>query len=236
MRKARYDGVTSWYEEMASGVAHFFAEVLAACAVDVVGAGGVVVDIGCGTGLYFSALRARGLDPIGIDLSGDQLRIARQREPGVVQADAALLPIRDATLPVAGAAFVHTDLDDFSATTAEVARVLEPGGRFVCVGTHPCFIGRFIKRTAAEREVRELVVRRGYGDTALVFEGSRTSGLSSRVGFRNLPLAAFLSAFLDAGLRIELFEELDTRARSWVTDPDDQTIVPSNILVVAAKL
>jgi hypothetical protein len=87
-----------------------------------------------------------------------------------------------------------------------------------------------------ERDVRGLVVQPGYGDTRPVFDGSGgTSGLKSRVGSRNLPLAAFLGAFLGAGLRIESFEELDTQARPWVAEPDDRTIVPWNILLVAAK-
>jgi len=40
--------------------------------------------------------------------------------------------------------FAHTDVDDFAAVVREVARVLSPGGRFVYVGTHPCFVGRHI--------------------------------------------------------------------------------------------
>ena len=102
------------------------------------------------------------------------------------------------------------------------------------VGTHPCFVGSFLKR-ADERDRRELVIRPGYGNTELAFDAGRPSGLSARVGFRSQPLAPFLSAFLGAGLRIELLEELDTQGRPWVAGPDDGTIVPWNILVVATK-
>ena len=45
----------------------------------------------------------------------------------------------------------------------------------------------------------------------------------------------FARALAAAGLRIELFEELDTRARSWTADSEDRTLVPWNILLVAAK-
>jgi hypothetical protein len=37
------------------------------------------------------------------------------------------------------------------------------------------------------------------------------------------------------GLRIESLVELGTEARPWVAKPDDETIIPWNILVVAAK-
>jgi SAM-dependent methyltransferase len=237
MPEARYDGAADWYDELASGFMQPFARVLAARVAGFVERGDVVVDIGCGTGLDFSALQARGLQPIGVDLSADQLDIARERAVMVVRADAAVLPLRDAGIRVAVAAFVHTDVDDFPAAVAEAARVLEPGGRFVYVGTHPCFVGRFIARDAGgERDQRELVVGPGYGETRVVFDGSRgTSGLSSRVGSRNLPIAAFLGAFLDAGLRIESFDELDTRGRPWVAEAHDRTLVPWNIVLVAAK-
>jgi len=102
-------------------------------------------------------------------------------------------------------------------------------GRVTAVG--------FIARDAGgERDQRELVVEPGYGETRVVFDGSRgTSGLSSRVGSRNLPIVAFLGAFLDAGLRIESFDELDTRGRPWVAEAHDRTLVPWNIVLVAAK-
>jgi SAM-dependent methyltransferase len=235
MPDARYDGFAAWYEEFASGFAPAFANVLAARVADLVEPGAVVLDIGCGTGLYAGALRERGLRPVGVDLSGDQLRIASDRGTCVLRADASILPVRDAAIPVAVAAFVHTDIDDFSSTVTEVARVLQPGGRFVYIGTHPCFIGPFIKRTT-ERDERTLVVRPGYGDAGLVFDGSgSTAGLKAKVGSRNLGLGEFLSAFTRAGLRIESLEELDTRARAWVAEPDDGTIVPWNLLLVAAK-
>jgi SAM-dependent methyltransferase len=231
MPEARYEGLAKWYDEFVSGFAEPFASLLAARAADFGKPGDVVVDVGCGTGITFAALWARGLQPIGIDLAADQLRIARERAVGVLRADAAVLPIGDATVRIAVAAFVHTDIEDFSATVADIARVLRADGRFVYVGTHPCFIGPYVNRVA-ERDDGRVGLRPGYGDTHFVLG---TSELKSKVGSRNPALGTFLRAFLDAGLRIESFEELDTQARPWVPEPEDQTVVPWNILLVAAK-
>jgi SAM-dependent methyltransferase len=234
MPEARYDGAAQWYEECASRFAEPFATALATRVSEVGRRGDPVLDVGCGTGLYFDALRARGLRPFGIDISADQLGLARRRVVDVVRADAGVLPIRCEAIPLAVAAFVHTDVDRFSSAVVEIARVLKPGGRFVCVGTHPCFVGTFITRTD-ERDGRTLEIRAGYGNDRVAFGDRGTSGLSSRVGFRNLSLGAFVGAFLGAGLRIESFEELDTRAQQWSFEPEDRTIAPWNILIVAVK-
>jgi SAM-dependent methyltransferase len=237
MPEARYDGIATWYDELASRFAQPFARVLAARAADFSEPGDVVVDIGCGTGLHFEALQARGLEVLGIDISIDQLQIARGRSRFVIQGDGASLPLATGSVGLAMATFVHTDIDDFPSMVGEVARVLRPGGRFIYLGTHACFIGPFVKRTS-ERDESELVIRPGYGRTALVFEGSGNTGPSSlktKVGSRNLPLAHLLSAFLASRLAIKAFDELDTQARSWASDPEDGTVVPWNVLVVGAK-
>ncbi len=233
MPEARYDGLADWYEEWASGYVRSFAPVLAARVVEFVSPESTIIEVGCGTGRHFSALQAVNLYPIGVDVSADQLRLARKRS-AVVRADAAALPVPSEAIDAAVAAFVHRDVDDFAGAVAEVARVLRPGSRFVSVGTHPCFVAPFINRTE-ERDIGKIEVRPGYGDTERRFDSAAPSHLATTVGSRNLPLAAFLETFIGAGLRIESIVELDTQARPWIAEPDDHTILPWNILVVAAK-
>ena len=182
MPETRYDGVSAWYDDFVASFAPSFARLLAARARGYGAPGDLVFDVGCGTGLAFDALLAAGLVPIGLELSGDQLRLARTRGSNVVPADAVRLPFRDAALGLSVASFVHTDVDDFAAVVAEVARVLRASGTFADIGTHPCFVGPFVKRVDEQAE-RQLVVRRGYGDEVLSLEGSgSTTGLNSRVG------------------------------------------------------
>jgi hypothetical protein len=81
---------------------------------------------------------------------------------------------------------------------------MRPGGRFVYVGTHPCFVGPFSRYPMGELPV----LHEGYRRTDLVREGPGIGdGIWRRVGGRHMPLATFLSAFLDAGLTIERVEE-----------------------------
>src|SRR5262245_41872256 len=111
--KAKYDGLSEWYEQEQARVAQRPDAPLTQFAELAEPAGGLIVEIGCGTGLAATALRARGWEVGGIDLSMDQLQIARERCSWVVQGDAHELPVRTAGLQTVGLAFVHTDVDAF---------------------------------------------------------------------------------------------------------------------------
>jgi malonyl-CoA O-methyltransferase len=99
-----------------------------------------VIDLGCGTGLAFGALRERfpGARLIGIDAALPMLRVARQRDPWWRRAlgrSGPLLACADAEhLPLAAGcaqlAFSNLMLQWCDAATvfAEAARVLETGG------------------------------------------------------------------------------------------------------------
>ncbi len=99
-----------------------------------------VIDLGCGTGLAFGALRARfpGARLVGIDAALPMLRVARQRDPWWRRAlgrSGALLACADAEhLPLAAGcaqlAFSNLMLQWCDAATvfAQAARVLETGG------------------------------------------------------------------------------------------------------------
>ncbi|MFI6068419.1 class I SAM-dependent methyltransferase [Micromonospora sp. NPDC051227] len=54
----------------------------------------------CGTGAHASVPAGLGWTPVGVDLSGGQLRHARGRLP-VLRGDAGALPVADGSLPAA---------------------------------------------------------------------------------------------------------------------------------------
>lgn len=94
-------------------------------------AAGLVADLGCGPGRHLGEIGARGMRPVGLDLSTGMLRQARGRsgEP-LVQADLRSLPLRDGCLDGAWSSYALLHLDDQGLAQAlgEVTRVLRPGG------------------------------------------------------------------------------------------------------------
>jgi SAM-dependent methyltransferase len=234
-RNARYDGHADWYDATfrglgdESGSAGLLGRLLGPADVD----SRLCLDVGCGTGLHFAALTARGHTVVGVDLSADQLRVAAVRNSRIVRADAARLPVPDACVPNVVMTFIHTDVDDFPTAVAEAARVLRPGGRLVSVGLHPGYVGAFADRRN-EIDEHEVRIKAGYGDERLQLDASGRFPVRSRVGARNLTLQTFVGAFLDRPtLRLESLIELDTAMRPWRPEPGDGRVVPWNIALVA---
>jgi SAM-dependent methyltransferase len=199
--RARYDGLAAWYDgvmtdpEDRRGLATIAFGIVA----DLLGPGdgGLVLDLGTGTGLSAEPLRKAGYQPAGLDLSIDQLRIAAGRLP-VAQADAARLPLADNSVPAAYSTFVSSALDDFAGAVAEVYRVLAPGGRYVPVCLHPCFDGNY----AEKRPDGTVVQHPGYRDTRFAEPGHFASTVRGKTGSWHRPLAAQLNTYLQAGFEL----------------------------------
>ena len=208
MGEARYDEFADWYD------AEFATTDLGRSACTIVlrllGEGpGRLLDVGCGGGAHAVAFAEHGWSVTGVDVSPAQLELARRRGVEVIEADAAALPFDDESFGAAVSMFTHTDVEDFAAVVGEITRVLRPESRFVYLGVHPCFVGphAFVH----DRDVPEL--HPGYRDTSYRREapGIWGEGLRAKVGAAHLPLGRFLQAFLDAGLRLERFEEPEGR-------------------------
>jgi SAM-dependent methyltransferase len=202
----RYDGIADWYDQNITWSTAAAAPLLMSLA----GQGtGRCLDLGCGTGTHLAAIADAGWWVVGLDASADQLRVARQRPRRVaalVQGDAARLPFPARSFALAVSAFTHSDVQDFAALAGEIRRVLEPDGRFVYIGLHPCFTGPFAEQP---RPDGARVVHPGYRQAGWRTSGpgSVGGGLTSRVGFRHLPLAGLLNDVLRAGLMLTQLEE-----------------------------
>jgi ubiquinone/menaquinone biosynthesis C-methylase UbiE len=216
--RARYDGVAEWYDAQLESAPHRH-EVLRAS----LGSGsGRCVDIGCGTGRDLSVIEEFGWTAVGVELSADQLRLARRRSSRVVQGDAERLPFPSSTFPMAVSCWTSTDVDHFDRMLVEVARVLRPGGRFLFYGVHPCFNGPHVEGLPDRSRLVHTIYREARRHTSAPWWG--TDGIRTKAGgMRHVPLAEFINAFIDAGLILER-----------VSEPDEEP-VPWGIVVAASK-
>jgi SAM-dependent methyltransferase len=103
-----------------------------------IGHGGVVVDVGCGTGRALPALRM-AVGPAGtviaLDITPEMLAVARPAATlaaaALVLADARALPFRDGSVDAIFAAGLVNHLPDTGAGLRGLARVTRPGGLLV---------------------------------------------------------------------------------------------------------
>jgi ArsR family transcriptional regulator len=102
----------------------------------------VVADLGCGTGQVAEAVAPFVRQVVAVDSSREMLQAAKARLRGhsnveLRRGSLEHLPLDDASLDAAIVALVLHHVPDPAKVSAEVARVLEPGGRFVVVDMLP---------------------------------------------------------------------------------------------------
>ena len=97
------------------------------------GAPGVVIDLGCGLGTEVGYLAGRGWRGIGVDLSAPSLSSASAGQPAArfAQTDVTTLPLRtgSADLLLDRGCFHYLSARGRARYAREAARVLRPGGR-----------------------------------------------------------------------------------------------------------
>ena len=107
-------------------------------------AGRTVLDVGCGSGLFFSQVASQADMVVGVDVSSKLLLKAKEqanalRNVFVLQADADHLPFRDGFF---GAVFAFTVLQNMPKppeTLSELKRVAKDRGRVVVTGLKKAF-------------------------------------------------------------------------------------------------
>ncbi|MDR0493474.1 MAG: class I SAM-dependent methyltransferase [Nitrososphaerota archaeon] len=103
-----------------------------------------ILDVGCGSGLFFSHVAEQAMLVVGVDVSHGLLLKAKERPERngnvfLVQADADHLPFRDNFF---GATFAFTMLQNVpnpSETITELKRVVEVNGKVVVTGLKKAF-------------------------------------------------------------------------------------------------
>jgi SAM-dependent methyltransferase len=126
---------------------------------------GLALDIGAAGGGNTRVIRARGWQAVATDYSEEAVTIARARGLGAVRADARALPVGSGSCDLVVAFDVLEHVDEDHLVTAEIARVLKPGG--VALIAVPCDMALWSGHDEAVGHVRrysraglEAVVRR----------------------------------------------------------------------------
>lgn len=106
--------------------------------------GGVVLDVGCGSGLFFKEVAHKAKLMVGIDFSRNLLLLAKDQARGldnifVVQSDADHLPFVDGLFDGVFAFTVLQNMPQFSGALIEWRRVAKKNGKFVVTALKKAF-------------------------------------------------------------------------------------------------
>lgn len=211
MGATRYDGAADYYDERFASYGDLKdVRSSASHIARLLGRGsGWCLDVACGSGLHFAAIESTGRRVVGVDISNDQLRIARGRSRSLARAHVASLPFAGTTFETSTCTYLHTDTDDMAPVFAEMARVLRPGGRLVYLGLHPWMWGPNVERRAdGSRVIHPGYMATGWHDDSPFW---RRDGLSARVGGqRHVSIAELITGILSVrDLRLESVHEVD---------------------------
>jgi SAM-dependent methyltransferase len=126
----------SGHDRLAGTYCDFFASVTALAIAPLLravhaAAGMRLLDVATGPGLLAAEANRRGCRPVGVDLSGKMLELARRLHPGIEfrEADVESLPFADRTFDAATCSFGLGHFPRPGASVAECVRTLKPGAR-----------------------------------------------------------------------------------------------------------
>lgn len=129
-----------WQEGFTEGADPEYTEQILPLAQRWLAGASSVLDVGCGEGQVARLAHAGGAQRVvGVDPTWAQVAEAAERGggPSYARAGAAKLPFGDASFDAVVACLVFEHITDVDDAIAEVARVLEPGGRFAFFLNHP---------------------------------------------------------------------------------------------------
>ncbi|WP_158606897.1 class I SAM-dependent methyltransferase [Paenibacillus ginsengarvi] len=207
---AQYDGFAEQYNQLVKQggptgpeAAFRYIETQLGRLADVRGL--AICDVGCGQGELSLRLSRSGADVTGVDLSSEQLAIARGESDRVrwVLDDAMEL----GTLPDEAFDFVVSsvmlmDVSDHAKVFRASHRILKPGGAMIWVIMHPCFQSPF-SHPLGDGSRKVLDYREQF------WKSGGTGTIRSTLGAYHRPLAMYINDFMGAGFALGRVDELD---------------------------
>ena len=174
--------------------------------------GAAVLDVACGQGLATRAVAEAGAAcVVGVDVAPPMIEMARRRTPDHlpiswrVDDAESLRSFAAATFDGATCQLGLMDIPDLSAALRAIRRVLRPGGWFVFVIGHPCFLApHATTRRGDDERLGRLITH--YLD-AQYWTSSNPDGIRGRAGNYHRPLNDYLNALLTVGFRLDAADE-----------------------------
>lgn len=127
-----------WIDGFTDGADPEYEEQILPLAAEELAGAKHVLDVGCGDGQVSRLATRLGAEVIGIDPTWNCVSVAHSRgDAEFARAAAAQLPFADQSFDAVVACLVFEHIRDVDAAIAEVARVLQLGGRFCFFLNHP---------------------------------------------------------------------------------------------------
>jgi len=194
-----------------------------------------VLDVGCGEGQVARRVAALGAEVVGLDPTVAQLALAIERGGGVfyIRGVADALPCRTGAFDAVVMCLVIEHIEQFQVVLAEIARVLEPGGRFLLLLNHP------LLQTTGSGWVDDHILEEQYwriGPYLLEDLGTEEVSPGIELPFMHRPLSRYVHVMGEVGLLIDDMDEPAPPPGFLALAPEyrDAAVIP-RLMVIRAR-
>ncbi|MFN3215908.1 MAG: class I SAM-dependent methyltransferase [Acidimicrobiales bacterium] len=228
-----------WQDGFSEGADPEYEEQILPLAASLLAGRDRVLDVGTGEGQIARLARSGGATMVvGVDPTRNQVVEAARRggEVHYARAEAAALPFGDGTFDAVVACLVFEHIGAVDTAIAEVARVLEPGGRFVFMLNHP------LLQTPGSGWIDDHILdppEQYWRIGPYLIESDEIEEVQKGVfiPFIHRPLSRYVNALLDAGLTLERMLEPapPDGFLAKATEYADAATIPRLLVLVASR-
>jgi SAM-dependent methyltransferase len=227
-----------WQEGFTDGADAEYEEQILPLARECLAGAQRVLDVGTGEGQIARLVAREGAGlVVGIDPTAAQLRAAHERGGPIdyARANADALPFADAAFDAVVVCLVFEHIAAHEPAIAEIARVLEPGGRFAFFLNHP-----LLQAPNSGWIIDHILDEQYWRIGPYLVEDVSMEELAPGVvlPFVHRPLSQYVNAMARNGLLIERMEEPMPPEGFLARAPEyrDAATIPRLLLMVARKL